>query len=156
VRPSKKSKQQRKSIRIVFDPHFLVTEYQFLSNSESFKNTQTFVGKVCNLSMGGASIQGPIPEKNWLLCLGDQDILVRCNIRLRTGIVKTVSQVRWIEKTDQSDIYQFGLKFTKLDIASQALLGKFIIRKQIDTRKLNRTKELLTPDYYEVYDEADS
>jgi len=155
--PHKKPDQQRKSIRVFFKDDRLVAKYQFLSDREWFENTPPITGTISNLSMGGACVLGEIQETSWLMPLGEGHILVGCNILVDDDItIKTISQVRWVERTDESQLYRFGLKFIKLDIASRALLGKFLIRKQINTRKLNRSKELLSPEYYEVHDESET
>jgi len=98
-------------------------------------------GRLLNLSRGGLLFEGPIPDPDWVLPLGEEKIYIGCNLLIySTETIKALARVRWLAPSSKG-LFKLGLEFIKIDSENVAKLDKFLIRSQIETRKINRKPE---------------
>lgn len=128
----------RRQARIVFPAgHCPIVKYKLISKAVPVNDT-VYDAQILDLSTTGARFTGPLPDRA-IYQLGMGEIQLGCNLILRDNIVKVLATMKWFKSTDLSGEFQFGVRF-QLTEAIQSDIQKFLIRHQLDTRKLVRIK----------------
>jgi len=131
----------------------LKINYKFIFADPDVKEDTIFTGEVIDLSATGAQILGCIKNPKWVSHLADDAVLIGCNIILNEDTyIKTLARMRWFNASDCATRCLIGLEFMQMEDDHIPLLKRFLIRRQIETSRLNRTQELLNSEYWKCND----
>lgn len=109
-------------------------KFKLVSKVVSVPNN-IFNAVLLDLSEDGACLQGSLPEK-LIYDLGSGSIQLGCNLYLKDNMLKVLSTLRWFKYLDFDEV-QFGVQFQLSDQLRHDIQC-FLIRHQIDTRRLSR------------------
>lgn len=143
-------KYKRNSFRVDLTRYKIKFPYKYIAPNKSFTCNDIFSGKLFNLCEYGAQICGTLPSLKFLNLLGDERLLIGCNLPIeeadgRQTLIKVLARVRWAqsEAQDGANCHRMGLEFTKISDSDKCALRNYIIRQQLRVAKVNRTLELL-------------
>ena len=143
-----KSEFSRFSCRVSLKNKPIEIKYKFIFADPEINEDTIFVGEVHDLSTTGALIIGCIKNPKWVSQLASEAALLGCNLIIdEETYVKTLARVRWFKASDCATKCKMGLEFLQMDDDHTSILKRFLIRRLLSTSRLNRSQELLNPEY---------
>jgi len=143
-----KSEFSRSSCRVSLKNKPIKINYKFIFADPEVNDDTIFVGEVHDLSTFGALMVGCIKNPKWVSHLARDAALLGCNLVINEETyIKTLARIRWITTSDCVAKCEMGLEFLHMKDDHVSMLKRFLIRRQLDTSRLNRSQELLYPEY---------
>ena len=135
--PSKSNSQaeNRDKLRFVFPSgQRPLVKYKLISKQVTVPDN-IYDAALLDLSEEGACLLGNLPER-LIYELGGGAVQLGCNLYLKDNMIKVLSTLRWFRVVEPNE-FQFGIQFHLTD-ELQHNIQRFLIRHQLDTRRLSR------------------
>ena len=127
--------ENRGKLRFVFPQgQRPLAKYKLVSKTVMVPGT-IYDAALVDLSEEGACLQGSLPDR-LIYELGTGAIQLGCNLYLKDNMLKVLATLRWFKVVEFKD-FQFGVQFHLTEEVKHTI-QRFLIRHQLDTRRLSR------------------